>query len=405
MTEKLYYSDSHIMNFSAEAELCFPFRGKYAVVLNRTAFFPEGGGQSADTGLIGECRVEDVQEIASGKLPDDLQEKLQAFRPDEKLIVHFCSQPVAEGTEYRCVLDAEQRLRRMQNHSGEHIVSGLVHQKFGYDNVGFHMSAGFMTIDFSGELTKEQLDEIETEANKAIRSDIEIIQLFPSPDELKNIEYRSKLDLTENVRLVEIPGIDRCACCAPHVKRTGEIGIIKILTSERHRGGVRVTLTCGLDALDDYRMRQQSVAEISETLSAKRDEVSSAVSRLAAEKDALKAKLAEAENQLVGLKAAAVEPREGNICLFENLESEVSRRELVNLLVGKCGGAAAVFCGSDETGYTYVIGSRTVDLRKNSRAINDAIGGRGGGRPEMIMGNAAKSGEEIRAYFENTHLE
>ena len=185
-------------------------------------------------------------------------------------------------------MDAEQRLRRMQNHSGEHILSGLVHSAFGYDNVGFHMGADCMIIDFSGELGWEQLMELETQVNAVIRENLPLHIWFPSGEELKALTYRSKLELTENVRIVEIPGVDRCACCAPHVERTGEVGLLKILDSQRHRGGQRVSVICGMDALEDYRLRQESVTDISRALSAKRDEVTRAVQRLQIEQQGMK---------------------------------------------------------------------------------------------------------------------
>ena len=367
------------MQFSAEILSCEGLNGKYALVLDRTAFFPEGGGQAADTGYINGIRVYDVQE-------------------KDGIILHFVEAPLDTGN-CSCELDAEQRLRRMQNHSGEHIVSGLINSTFAADNVGFHMSAGFMTIDFNAELEWEQLMDIEKMANEAVRADLPVIQHFPEADELKNLKYRSKLELTENVRLVEIPGIDICACCAPHVLHTGEIGIIKIISAERHRGGVRVTLNCGMDALDTIRSSQNNITEISNLLSAKREETAEAVRHLMQERDEIKYNFVALENELVSAKADRTEKTDGNICLFEKMFSDNAQIELVNLLVEKCGGIAGVFMGSDDTGWKYVIGSTTVDLRAESKKINEAIGGKGGGKPQMIMGRASKPKSEIEAYF------
>lgn len=383
MTEKLYYIDSHLFEFDASVLSCRPDEtagGRYAVILDRTAFFPEGGGQLADTGTIGDVRVSDVQE-ADGE------------------IIHYVSLPVSAGPVH-CILDSEQRRRRMQNHSGEHIVSGLVHNGYGYDNVGFHMGDRFMTIDFSGELSWDQLSEIERKANEAVRANIPVRTFFPEASDLKQIEYRSKLELTENVRIVEIEGVDRCACCAPHVSRTGEIGIIKLLGCERHRGGVRVELVCGMDALDDYRIRQQSVTEISNMLSSKRDEISLAVEKVRNERDELKYALAGMENELVkAVSASFPDTTDGNITVFRDL-SEPACRELVNLLVPKCTGMAAVFfSGSDSGTLRYIIGSRNIDLRAKAKEINAAINGRGGGKPEMIMGSAAADRSVIENYF------
>ena len=378
MTEKLYYQDSHLFAFDALVLDCREEKKGYSVALDRTAFFPEGGGQLADTGTLGDARVLDVHE-----------------RGGE--IRHYTDAPLAVGARAEGRVDAEQRLRRMQNHSGEHILSGLTHAAYGCDNVGFHMGAGCMTIDFSGELTWEQLTGLETRANEVVRANLPLHIWFPDAEELKTLAYRSKLELTENVRIVEIPGVDRCACCAPHVARTGEVGIIKILDAQRHRGGVRVSVVCGMDALEDYRARQDSVTEISRALSAKRGEVGDAVRRVLREQQAMKEKNDALSLALIRYMADAEAATDGNLLVFSDALGEIAQRELVNLLMEKAGGFAAVFCGSDETGWRYVIGSRRVNLRAAAKTINAAVDGRGGGAPEMIQGSARAKRREIEA--------
>lgn len=382
MTEKLYYIDSHLHEFTARVAVCEECGGEYLLELDRTAFFPEGGGQAADTGHIGPARVRDTQE-RQGR------------------ILHYADSPLDIGREYACAIDYEQRLGRMQNHSGEHIVSGLTHSLFGLDNVGFHMGQGSMTIDFNGELDRNALEKIETLANRAVRDNIPVRTMFPDAEALKSLEYRSKLALTENVRIVEIEGIDRCACCAPHVAHTGEIGIIKILDAERHRGGTRISLACGMDALADYRCKQENVTAISEALSAKKEQTAAAVERLLLEQARVKQRIAELSMEAVRLRAAAQEPREGNLCVFDDVLDEIALRELVNLLMDKCTGLAAAFSGSDEEGYRYIIGSRHVDLRAALKTINSGIGGRGGGSPSMIQGRAAENAETIQKFVVN----
>lgn len=377
MTEKLYYTDSHIHEFSARVLSCEKAKKGFAVVLDKTAFFPEGGGQPADTGIIGPAAVRDVQEQNGD-------------------IFHYTDQALTPGEEYASALDWEQRLCRMQNHSGEHIVSGITHKLYGFDNVGFHMGAECMTIDFSGELSWEQLTEIETLANQAVRDDLPVKTCFPGPEALSQMEYRSKLELTRDVRIVEIPGADRCACCAPHVKRTGEIGLIKLLSAERHRGGVRIELVCGMDALRECRLMQENVTAVSGLLSAKRAKSAAAVERVLAEQARLKERVAELSMALARLKAERFGYTEGNICVFDKVLDEVALRELVNLLMEKCGGMAGAFSGSDETGYMYIIGSKNIDLRSHSREINAAINGKGGGTAEMIRGRASTSAENIQ---------
>jgi alanyl-tRNA synthetase len=359
---------------------CEENKGRWEIVLDETAFFPEGGGQAADRGSLGGVKVLDAHE-KNGE------------------IVHFCDGPLAEGTSVDGRVDRELRLCRMQNHSGEHIFSGTAHRLYGCENVGFHMGEGDLTIDFDRELSEEEIRTIETQANEAVRADLPVEIAFPSPEELAALEYRSKKELSGEVRIVTIPGVDCCACCAPHVNRTGEVGVIKVLNFERHRGGVRLILSCGMWALEDYRKKQQSAAEISALLSAKRDEIAPAVQRLLHERDALKEKNALLAMELIQFKAAQQPETDGNICLFEAIPDEIAVRELVNLLMEKSGGLAAVFFPGETGGYRYIIGSRSIDLRKASKAINTGIGGRGGGRPEMIQGSASASEDEIRSFL------
>ena len=337
MTEKLYYKDSHRFAFDAVVIDCREEKKGYSVVLDRTAFFPEGGGQLADTGTLSGVRVTDVHEKGGD-------------------IRHYTDAPLTVGECVHGEIDKEQRLRRMQNHSGEHILSGLIHNTYG--------------------------------ANEVVRQNLKLHIWFPNEAELHALEYRSKLELTENVRIVEIPGVDRCACCAPHVERTGEVGVIKILDSQRHRGGQRVSVICGLDALEDYRARQESVTDISRALSAKRGEVTQAVQRVLHEQQSMKERCDALSLALIRYMADAEGEREGNIVLFSEVLGEIAQRELVNLLMPKAGGFAAVFVGSDKDGWRYVIGSLHADLRAGARTINAAISGRGGGTPQMIQGSA-----------------
>ena len=380
MTEKLYYLDSHLFEFEATVLAAREEKRGWEIVLDRTAFFPEGGGQPADTGMIGPARVLDVHER-------------------EGEIRHLCDRELAPGV-YACAVDREKRLRRMQNHSGEHVFSGLTHQKYGAENVGFHMASDCMTIDFDRELSFEQLSEIEYEANLAVRANIPVRTFYPSPEELKTLEYRSKKELAGAVRIVEIAGIDRCACCAPHVRATGEIGAIKLLTAERHRGGVRLSLICGMDALDDYRRKQDNAAAISALLSAKRDEIATAVERLLESEAKLKERASILGMRCAAMRAEAIAPTEGNICLFDEGLSEAAARELVNRLTEKTDGVAALFLADGAGQWRYIIGSRRVDLRSAAKAINAGVSGRGGGRPEMIQGSAAASEKEIASFFE-----
>ncbi|MBR5095334.1 MAG: hypothetical protein IK095_09570 [Oscillospiraceae bacterium] len=379
MTEKLYYLDSHLFAFEAVVTGCEETKKGWTVTLDRTAFFPEGGGQPADTGTIGPARVLDAHE-----------------RKGE--VLHTTDRPLPVGERFVCALDREQRLRRMQDHSGEHILSGLIYREHGFDNVGFHMGEDCMTMDYSGELSWEQLMAVEQLANVAVRADLPLKIWWPEPEELAALQYRSKLDLTEDVRIVEIPGIDRCACCAPHVARTGEVGLIKILSAERHRGGVRITAVCGLDAAERVRAYQESVTAISGLLSVPREQIVPAAERLLQRFEEQKLRISALELALARQRADSIPPAEEAVVLFEEELGEPALRELVNALTEKCP-LAAVFTGSDREGWRYIIGSRRVDLRRNGKAVNAGIQGRGGGSPTMIQGRAAASAEAIRAFF------
>ena len=381
MTEKLYYLDSHLFTFEAVVLHCEESGKRWAVELDQTAFFPEGGGQPADTGSLGPARVLDVQE-------------------KEGRILHYTDRALSVGEIYSGRLDAEQRHRRMQNHSGEHIVSGLIHGLFGYDNVGFHIGPDCMSMDYSGELDSEQLARVERLANETVRANLPIRAWFPEPEELAQLPYRSKKELFDAVRLVEIPGVDLCACCAPHVSFTGEVGAVKILNAERHRGGVRLSVLCGLDAMEDYARRQESAAAISALLSVPRDAVAPAVERLLAERDALKERIAALSLRLVESLAEATPETDGSLVVFNPGLDEIAARELGNRLAERCGGFAGVFTGSDAEGWKYTIISRHVDLRARAKELNAALQGRGGGRPEMIQGSAKASEAEIRRVFE-----
>lgn len=388
MTEKLYYTDGSMREFTAAVVSCTEEDGHIAVELDRTAFFPEGGGQAPDTGRIGNAEVSDVRE-KNGR------------------ILHYVNRPLVVGTKHDCVLDWEKRLRRMQNHTGEHIVSGLVHKKYGYNNVGFHMGHDFVTVDFDGDLAFEQLSEIEAEANAAVAARHPVRCFFPTSEELSSLDYRSKLDLIEDVRLVEIEGIDLCACCAPHLPDTSGVGIVKIIDSERRRrggDGVRITMLCGLDAYEYLAAVQRNNDAVSNLLSAKRLETAQGVHRLLADAEEKKSRIAELSGALSAALAELQPEGEENLCLFENRLDPAAVRALVNALMLKCGGAAAVFSGDDEHGYSYIIGSAAKDLRKASKSINEALCGRGGGSPEMISGRVNASAESIKKYFKELKL-
>lgn len=388
LTEKLYETNSYLRDFTAQVLRCAPLEpGKkypesaaFGVVLDKTAFFPEGGGQTADTGNLGSATVLDVQEIGGE-------------------IVHITDSALAEGSEVRGVLNWEQRFRKMQNHTGEHLVSGIVHTQFGYDNVGFHLGTDGVTVDFSGPLSEAELNFVEYIANRVVGLNVPVTVSYPTPAECAVLDYRSKLALTENIRIVTIEGWDVCACCAPHVDRTGAVGGIKLLGSESWKGGVRVRMLCGLDALEDYRKRCDNTQRISNMLSVPQLETADAVWRLMQSVQTERETAAKLRRALLECKIAALRQTEGDLLLFENDLDGNALRSLVNAGVPLCGGVCAVFSGSDAEGYRYIIGSAGKPLRAWSKELNATLSGRGGGSDQMIQGSVQASAETIRAFF------
>lgn len=376
MTEKLFYENSHLAEFDAAVTECRQNGECFEVELDRTAFFPEGGGQYADTGTLGGVPVLDVQERGGH-------------------ILHMTEESFEIGTLVKGKIDWSERFMKMQQHTGEHIVSGIVHGRFGYNNVGFHLGSEDCTMDFDGEISREELAEIELEANRAVWKNLEVQTLYPSKEELAHIEYRSKIEIEGQVRIIVIPGYDTCACCAPHVERTGEIGVIKLVNMQRYKGGVRVTMLCGIRALADYAVKQQEAEAISAMLCAKINETSEAVAHLKEENAALKYAVTEKERKLTECLAETVPDGEEAVCMFPDEIGGDSMRMLMNRVLDRGHRLCAVFHGDDESGYRYVIGSRNMDMRAFVKDFNAEFSGRGGGKPEMVQGTACGGREEI----------
>lgn len=390
MTEKLFYKDSYTKEFQARVLSCTECKENYQAVLTRTAFFPEGGGQSADTGFF---YTEDGREIPV----TDVQEK-------DGIVFHYITSPVKEGEEIKGKLDFEERFSKMQQHTGEHIISGLVNRHFGYHNVGFHLGTEEVTMDYDGILTQEELEQIEMEANQAVAENIPVVVLYPSEEELKNITYRSKIEIEGQVRIVQIPGYDSCACCAPHVKETGSIGLVKIVGAIHYKGGMRVSMLCGFRALSDYRMKERNVVKISNLLSAKQEDTAHAVERLGQEVNRQKEKIKNLQQRYVELcleeagNQTKTDP-EKNILLFVEELDAGARRNFVNAAMDMTEGYAGVFVGNDEEGYQYVLGSRSRDIQDAGKKLNARFQGKGGGRPPMIQGSLNGKEQALKEFI------
>ncbi len=360
MTVKLYDIDSHLNEFSATVISC----ENAVAVLDKTAFFPEGGGQTSDTGYIDGVKVLDVQ-IKDG------------------VIYHYLEKDIEIGKMVDCKIDWDERFRKMQNHSGEHIISGIVHSLFGYDNVGFHLSKTEMTMDFSGMLTREDLLKVEYLANKAVWENVKFNCYYP--ETLENLEYRSKLDLSEDVRIVEIEGYDRCACCAPHVNTSAEIGVIKILDFEKNKGGVRLWVKCGIDALADYNLKYQNSLKISSRLCAEQDNIADAVEKLIKTEGELKFKITDLKRRLIAEK---VKSFGGDTEISAEFETDMDIKELqlyADQLYKKSGGIRAVFSGK-ENEYSFAIVGDEAPLQELFLNMKQSLNIRGGGRGSMVQG-------------------
>jgi alanyl-tRNA synthetase len=381
-TIRLFDEDSRLEVFEACVLACEEDKDGYKVVLNQTAFFPEEGGQTCDQGTLQDIPVEKVVE-------------------EDKVIYHWLKEPLWEGDTVTGVIDWKKRFSDMQQHSGEHIVSGLMHEYHHLDNVGFHLGSECVTMDFNGVITEEELQKIEYKANEAVAANLKIRVTWPSQEELAELPYRSKKPLEGPIRIVEIPGYDICACCAPHVTRTGEIGIIKLIGMEKYKGGIRVSMLCGFRALADYREKEKSVRQISVLLSAKSDQIADAVRRQKEENTCLKAELNLLKTAMIEEKISHLPVSSGAVCFFEERLDKTNIRKVWTLLKEKTDSLCGCFAGNDETGYHYVIGSKTLDVSIEGRKLNEALGGRGGGSAEMFQGSLPATRTAIEDYFKS----
>lgn len=381
MTKKLYDLDAYAIEFDAIVVSCEKIEDeagkRYAVVLEETLFFPEEGGQSPDKGTINGIKVLDVQ-------------------IKEDVIIHTLEQPAAAGERVHGVIDWNHRFSNMQQHSGEHIFSGLVHTRFGYDNVGFHLSDNIVTMDFNGILSPEDAAEIEYAVNEVIIKNIPVEVSFPTKEELAELSYRSKIEIEGQVRIITIPGVDTCACCAPHVKRTGEIGMLKVMTLQNYKGGVRISMLCGFRALNAFREKAAVVNAISNTLTSNQEMLPDLVEKMKKSNQDLKYQLAEAKQKLIAVKMAEIPAEQKDVLLFESgLETPVVRNA-VNELVASHEGVCGIFVGNEEEGYNFILGSSCIDCREVAALLREKVNARGGGSARMIQGSVKAAEQELR---------
>ena len=379
-TEKLYYRDPYQTAFTARVLTCAPSKTGYLVTLDRTAFYPEGGGQPADHGVLGGVSVTDVHER-------------------DGVIFHTCGGPMEPGATVEGSIDWPRRFDHMQQHSGEHILSGLLCSLYDCDNVGFHLGADTVTIDYNRELTWEQVLEAERRANETIWKDTPAEITFPSPQALEHLHYRSKKELTGQVRIVSFPGADCCACCGTHVRRAGEVGIIKVLSCQKFREGVRLEILCGQRA---YRYLSQVYEQdhaAAQLLSVKPQDTFAAVERQAAELTAAKQRMTELEDQLFALRAQALAGR-GDVLLMEPPMRPDGARKLADAAARAAGGLAAVFAG-EQKAYVYaLVRAGGADIAPLVKRLNQTLNGRGGGRNGFAQGSVRADASAIQAFFQ-----
>lgn len=377
-TEKIYYSDCHARQCVATVLSCTEAGDGWMVALDRTVFYPEGGGQPCDLGTLGQAKVLDVQE-------------------SNGCVLHRCDQPLEVGSTVHGEIDYRRRLGLMQQHTADHLVSGLVYQRFGFHNVGFHMGAEGVTIDYDGVIPPEALKEIEQTANELVWQNLPIRSRYPAPEALATIPYRSKKALDWPVRLVEIPGIDICACCGVHVASTGEVGVIKILSCVGFHQGVRLLLVAGQSAWSYLTGVFEQNRLVSQCFSAKPLETGAAAQRMRQVLEAEKYRAIGLERRLfdsIALRYAGQQ----NVLHFEPDLDGSGLRQLADRIADGISGTAAVFSGHSGQ-YSFALVSRSQDLRPLCRAMNQVLSGRGGGKPGFQQGSVGAEAPQIKAFF------
>ena len=364
---------------------------QWEVILDRTLFFPEEGGQEPDCGTLGGYMVTDVQ-IRDGVICHTVGPAQGGTQP-----------PFEAGDEVGGRIDWAFRFSNMQNHTGEHILSGLLHSQYGADNIGFRLSRSTVTVDTSVRLDPEALARLERDANEVIWRNVPVTARYPEPEELARTAYRSKKEIDGPVRIVTVEGVDVCACCAPHVAHTGEIGALRIVGAENMGGGMRLSILCGARALEYDAQLRGELSQISRLTSRPLTGCAEGVSRLLEENASLRYAMHGLEEEIVALRADAVPADRQQVMLFVPPMAAAAQRELVNRLCAARTGACGVFAGSDSEGWRFIIGHGSAssggDARPWAAALRESLGARGGGSKEMVQGQVTAPRSEVLAVF------
>ena len=378
-TQAIYYEDGYRSRFTATVLSCEVREKNYAVTLDATAFYPEGGGQAGDTGTLGNVRVLDTQE-------------------EGETVVHLCDGPLNVGEQVEGVIDFDRRFDLMQQHTGEHMLSGLIHRRYGYHNKGYHVGGDFVTVDFDGVIPQEDLPSLEAELNAGIWRNVPVKCWVPSPEELPNVFYRTKRALPWPVRIVEVPGFDSCACCGIHVASTGAVGVIKILSIVGFRGGSRLEMVSGKRAWQVLNDGFEQNRQVSQAFSVPMTQTGEGARKMNDTLSQLKYRLQQLQRQRIAQVAQGYAGKGNVLCFADDLDP-VLVRELADAIAQTCGGIAAVFSGTDGEGYNCCLVTREGDLRPLGKAMNAALNGRGGGKPVCHQGKVAATREEIEGFF------
>ena len=380
MTNRLFDFDGYCLSFTAKVLECEAQEDGFAVVLDATAFAPEGGGQRSDIGFL------DGVEVVDAWMRDGV-------------IYHRTKTPLAVGKIVLGQVDRARRIRHIQNHTGEHIVSGLFHNHYGFNNVGFHLGSEDVTLDLDGTVDESMLRAIEREANEIVVSNVAVQVAYPDAETLASLSYRAKLDLTEDVRIVTIEGVDACACCAPHVNRTGEIGMIKLISAMRYKGGTRIHMKCGFDALEEFNAEYARAVAISNRISLPRERIAEGVDKLWQDLADANFRLVGLKREIIAIKAEAAQETDGNLLFMEKDMDAGELRLLVSAAGHKAGRACAAFCEDGRGAYSFVATYVGQDFDAWRASLTEALQAHGGGKAPFLQGKANCTEQEIRRFF------
>ena len=392
-TEKYFEADAYRTQAEGRILAIEPDgKGGGKAALDGTVFYPEGGGQPADRGTL--------------TLADGTVLTVTDVHESAGVIWHTVAslpESVSAGAVVTEAIDWTWRFDKMQQHTGEHILSGILHRMFGAENVGFHIGSDAVRMDTSVPISAEGLREAELAANRIVWQNMPVVITYPTREELAALTYRSKKEIEGQVRIVTIPGADVCACCGTHTASTGAVGQIKILASENYKGGVRLSIVCGERALLAAQAMRERQADIGALLSAKPSETANAVHRVYDEYTALKFAHFGLCGQLFDALAAQVVPGEDALRIVPGLDPDGLHRLAVRLSEATTGLCAALT--PNEKGTGYCLAQAGGDVRALTKALNATLNGRGGGKPGICQGSCAADPEQVLHYLQNRSAE